>query len=86
MVMQRDDLSLRLQEFKVHTGSSLIGKTLKEADIRKNTSGTLIMAIKTQIGALLVPAPPNYSIEENDLLIGLGTDVALQKLETMTGK
>jgi voltage-gated potassium channel len=86
MVMQRDDLSLRLQEFRIKPGSNLIGKTLKESDIRKNTNGTLVMAIRTQIGALLVPAPPNYSIEENDLLIGLGTDEALGKMETLTGR
>ncbi|MCF7810463.1 TrkA C-terminal domain-containing protein [bacterium] len=77
-------LSFRLQEFRIKPGSSLIGKTLKEADIRKNTNGTLVMAIRTRVGALLVPAPPNYSIEEEDLLIGLGNDAALGKLVVLT--
>jgi len=84
LVMQDDDLSLRFQEFKISADCSLVNKTLKETDIRKTSGGALIMAIRCHEGGLLVPPPPDYSIEQGDVLVALGTNEALENMCKLT--
>ncbi|MDP8241112.1 MAG: NAD-binding protein [Candidatus Hatepunaea meridiana] len=86
LVMQSDDLSLRLQEFKVSDTCCLNSKTLSESDIRKETGGALIMAIKRHTGEMIVAPESDYSIEAGDLLIALGTDVALENVCKLTNQ
>lgn len=84
LVMKNDDLSLRLQEFKISVDCSLTGRTLGEADIRNVSGGALIMAIRRREGELLVPPSADYSIEQGDVLITLGTNAALENMCKLT--
>ncbi len=84
LVMRSDDLSLSLQEFEVSADSCLVGQSLKKSDIRKSSGGALVMAIKCSDGKTVVAPPPDQTIEAGNILITLGTDIALENVRKLT--
>ncbi len=80
LAMKRDDLSLKLEEIKVKSASTVTGKTLKESDIRKTSGGALVMSVLQPNGKHIVAPPADYVLQEGDTLIALGTDETLQNL------
>ena len=84
LVMRSDDLSLSLQEFEVSAESCLVGQSLKESDIRKSSGGALVMAIKGSDGKTVVAPLPDQIIETGNILITLGTDIALENVRKLT--
>jgi voltage-gated potassium channel len=85
LVTHGDDLALQLQEIQVAKKCPLIGKTLGESDLRKESGGSLVMAIKQPGGELIVAPPPGYQLAAGDLLIVLGTDQSLAVVCRMLG-
>ncbi|HGY56139.1 MAG TPA: potassium channel protein [Caldithrix abyssi] len=81
-VMMRggEDLSFRMEEVDVPAGSSLVGKTLKEARIPQRT-GLIVIAIKKGKDSRWMFNPSsNQLLEENDRLIVLGDSEKVDKL------
>ncbi len=81
-VMMRggEDLSLRMEEIDIPRGSSLIGKTLQEAQIPQR-SGLIIIAIKKGKDSHWLFNPSSTQLlEENDRLIVLGDSEKMDKL------
>ena len=78
---------MRLEEFHVDAGSSLVGKQLKETDIGQQT-GAIVVGIQGPDGKHRVdPAASaglsGVTIHQGDVLIALGADGQLSRLKAM---
>jgi voltage-gated potassium channel len=75
-----ENLELQLEEILVAPGSSLVGKTLVSSGIRRDW-GVMIIGIKKVSGKMHFNPASTTPIEANDILITLGEQPAIQKLE-----
>ena len=80
MVMEQEELSLKLEEVVIESGAGLVGKHLSESNIREASGGALVMSIFQPDGKHLVAPPPDYLLQAEDILIVLGTDDSLRKV------
>jgi len=71
---------LRLEEMLVETTSSLVGKSLKEAELGKNL-GIIVVAIKGSSGQMVFKPSSDTEITGGDTLIALGEPGDLERLE-----
>jgi len=69
----RASLELRMEEMTVCRGSSIIGKTLEESEIRQKY-GLIIVAVKKESGRMIFNPLATYVIEQGDKLIAMGED------------
>lgn len=86
-VISRDDeLELRLEEFYVEPGSAFAGKILRELEIPQRT-GLIVLGIKkhTPEGDRFIYNPQSTTrIDADDVLIILGDETRLKKLEALS--
>jgi voltage-gated potassium channel len=82
VVMHERSLEFRMQEFEVTEDSPLVGQTLREANLRKRT-GVLILAVRRVDGTFTTNPDPGEVIEHKQVLIAVGTDTDLQRLEEL---
>jgi len=80
MTVRGEMPGLRMEGIQVMPGSSLAGKTLAEADIRKKL-GLNIIAVKQLNGEIVTNPAASTKIELEDILITVGTGDAISKLE-----
>jgi len=80
LVMEQEELSLKLEEVVIESGGKLEGKYLSESNIREASGGALVMSIFQPSGKHLVAPPPDYLLQAEDVLIVLGTDESLRKV------
>lgn len=85
LAMHGDDLSLRLQEVEIHSGSTLADKALKDSNIRQESGGALIMAVKKPDGRQIIAPQSEHKLQSGDRLILLGTEQQLEKATVMAG-
>jgi voltage-gated potassium channel len=85
VVMHERSLEFRMQEYDVSEASDLAGKTLREANLRKQT-GVLILAVRRPDGTFTTNPDPGMVIEPRQVLIAVGTDDDLQRLEELAGR
>ncbi len=85
VVMHERSLEFRMQEYDVSEASDLSGKTLREANLRKQT-GVLILAVRRPDGTFTTNPDPGMKIEPRQVLIAVGTDDDLQRLEELAGR
>jgi voltage-gated potassium channel len=83
VVMHERSLEFRMQEFEITDGSPLVGKTLREANLRKIT-GVLVLAVRLTDGSFTTNPDPGMTIENKQVLIAVGTDDDLQSLVELT--
>ena len=76
------DLEIQLEELAVAEASRVLGKTLFEAAIRKETGAT-ILAIKKQTGQIITNPPVSSVVEHGDRLIMVGTPDQIEKANEM---
>lgn len=81
VAMHSPKYDLRLEQILLHVGSGLIGKTLKEANI-KQTAGAMVLAVN-QDGKLITNPPPDLVFQSGDDLIVLGADEELKKVRQL---
>jgi voltage-gated potassium channel len=81
VVMHDENLEFRLEEVKVGEGSPLVGRTLREANIREET-GALVLALRAGEGRFTTNPHPEMRIGEGHILIAIGTGEQLTALET----
>jgi len=80
MTRTEKDVTLRLEEVKIPQNSPLVGKSISEAEIRRQT-GTLVVAIKDEeTGKIHYTPPPSSIIKKNDILLVLGEEKGINKL------
>ena len=75
-------LELWLEELTIEPGSSLVGKTVGEADIRRRTGVTLAAVLRHQTQQMLTPEAATH-LEEGDKLIVLGSRTQLAAMEAL---
>jgi voltage-gated potassium channel len=82
MVTHGGQVEFSLNEVAVSERSSLVGKTLEEADIR-GTSGAMILAIRKANGSFDLQPRASSTIDKGDILVVLGTQEQFQSLDKM---
>jgi voltage-gated potassium channel len=70
----------RLEEIEVRQTASNAGRTLKELRVRDET-GAMIVAIRKRDGTFDTTPDPDATIEVGDILIGVGTEEEIRRLE-----
>lgn len=86
LVTHRQYLPLRLEEIAIAQGSPLSGRSLAETEIR-GRFGVIVVAIKKGTGEMQFNPSPGETIVPGDVLIAMGEEQDLEKLErTCTGK
>ena len=82
VVMHERSLEFRMQEFDVPADSALAGITLRDADLRK-TTGVLILAMRRVDGSFTTNPDPDTVIEPHEVLIAVGTDDDIARLDDL---
>ena len=83
--MVRDkDKNLRLEEIAVPSGSSFVGKPLKDTPIRRETRA-LVVAVRGSDHAFTYNPDPDYVIGEGTTLIVLAETDSMVKLRALVG-
>ncbi|PZM82637.1 MAG: potassium channel protein [Candidatus Melainabacteria bacterium] len=83
VVMHAPEYDLRIDQVNLSEASVLVGKTLKDANI-KQQSGAMILAVN-QSGKLITNPLPDQLFSSGDILIALGTEEELKKLAALAG-
>jgi voltage-gated potassium channel len=84
-IMLRGEKALRIEEAPIRPGSSLIGKTLEQAELRRQT-GSVVVAIQQSDGKTYEYNPhPDRKFAEGDTLIALGSPDEIGKLRKLGG-
>ena len=74
------DVTLRLEEMMIPPRSTLTGKSISEAEIRRQT-GTLVVAIKgKEADKVIYNPPPSSILKEKDIILVLGGEEGINKL------
>jgi len=82
VVMHERSLEFRMQEFEVSERSTLAGVTLRDADLRKQ-AGVLILALRRVDGSFTTNPDPDLVIEPHQVLIAVGTDDDIARLDEL---
>ena len=82
VVMHERSLEFRMQEYDVPEGSALAGKTLREADLRKQ-AGVLVLALRRVDGSFTTNPDPDIVIEPHQILIAVGADDDFERLDKL---
>jgi voltage-gated potassium channel len=80
LVTHRQHLPLRLEEISVTDRSGLSGHSLAETEIRARFR-VIVVAIKKSTGEMLFNPDPGQTIVSGDVLIAMGEEEDLEKLE-----
>lgn len=83
VVMHSPGYDLRMEQIVVSETSRIVGKTLKDANI-KQLAGAMILAVN-QGGKLITNPSPELLFAQGDELIALGTEQELVKLQEIAG-
>jgi voltage-gated potassium channel len=81
VAMHSPSYDLRLEQVLIASDSTLIGLTLKDANL-KQKSGVMVLAVN-QGGKLVTNPPPEYTFQSGDELIVLGADEELKKVRQL---
>lgn len=76
------ELEIRVEQFKLTPGSPVIGKSIRELQIRQRT-GAIVLAVRKPGGTFDTNPDPDTTLEENDILIAVGTLSEIQSLEQL---
>jgi voltage-gated potassium channel len=84
------DIPMRLEEVRLFKESPIVGHSLRDAGIGKCT-GALILAIhgpggRTRVNPTSTTSIASVEIKEDDILIALGSDEQIEKLQTFVEK
>jgi len=79
VVMHDGSLEFRLGEVLLQEGSALVGRTLRDTQLRDHT-GALILAVRGDSGQFLTNPSPDVVLEAGELLIAIGTEGQLKAL------
>ena len=82
VVMHERSLEYRMQEMCLPAGSTLAGRTLREANLREET-GALVLALRTPDGQFVTNPKGDSLLEPNHVIIAIGTNDDLARLERL---
>jgi voltage-gated potassium channel len=75
-------LDVGLEQVRVVSGSELVGKSLKQVQLRRDL-GVIVLAIRKANGKMLFNPPADAPLEAGDFLIAMGEHEDLRKLEAL---
>jgi voltage-gated potassium channel len=76
------ELYIQMEGFKIREGSRLVGKTLKDAPIRKDI-GLIVVAVRDHQGKMIFNPGAGFSISVDDVLVCIGDAESLQSMKVM---
>ncbi|TQC47986.1 potassium channel protein [Rhodococcus sp. WS4] len=85
VVMHDETLDYRIEEVEVPASSQLVGRTLSDAALR-DTSGALLVAIRSPSGKFIANPSGRTQIEPGAILIVLGNDGQLGAVRASVGR
>jgi len=87
VMTQSSEIELKLEQVVLYKKSLLINKKLNQSNIKSETNGAMVIGIKKSGVEEMVVNPPGETIlKEGDILVALGNDSQLAKLEEISGK
>lgn len=75
-------VEFQVEEFIVADGSPIVGKTLRELDLRR-VSGAMVLAVGESPGKLSLNPDPDHIFSAGELVVGVGTTPQLQNLRDL---
>ena len=84
LATRTEHFDLQIEETSLAGGSTLVGRTLKDSQLREQL-GVMIVAIKKASGRMLYNPPGGERLEANDILVALGQRQQLDELDRMAG-
>jgi len=85
VVMHDRDIEFRLEEVTVAPESSIVGATLREAQIRDRT-GALVLALRDEHGRFSTNPSPDARLSGGQILIAIGTPAELLALTALADR
>ena len=85
IVTAHDNIELGLKETKVSEKSHVVGKTLKDIQLKTNT-GAMVLSIKKKDGTFDLSPSADSKIDSDDILVALGTESQLESLDKFIQK
>ncbi len=76
------ELELRVEQFQLSSGSPVIGKSIRELEIRHMT-GASVLAVRKPGKTFDTNPSPDMTLDEKDVLITAGTPAEIQSLERL---
>jgi len=76
------DFIIQMEGFKIREDSCLVGKTLKDAPIRKDI-GLIVVAIRDRTGKMIFNPGADMTISIDDVLVCIGDTEALRSMKTL---
>jgi voltage-gated potassium channel len=82
LATRRGHLELQIEETRLAAGCQLLGKSLRESQLR-TALGVVVVAIRKPDGRMQVNPPPETRFAADDVLVSLGNREALDRLEAL---
>lgn len=79
LVVRGRTVEFRVAEYSVPEGAELVGKSLRELDLR-NQVGALVLAVSTPEGKVSLNPDPDLRFEPGSIVVGFGTQSQLDRL------
>ena len=83
LAMHTDELNMMIEEIPLGKSSCLVGATIADSGLRKQT-GVNVIAIRKASGKMVANPSSGTSLEEGDILIVLGVPEQLNQAEALT--
>ncbi|UCE07280.1 MAG: potassium channel protein [bacterium] len=83
VMIQSEELELKIEEVKLIKGSLLENKQLRESNIKSETDGAMVIGINKKGERIVVNPPGNTLLEDEDILYVLGNDSQIEKLKQL---
>lgn len=80
VMTESDELELKLEEVILSEKSLLVNKQLNQSNIKQETEGAMVMAIKKKGKKMIINPPGNMVLESEDILVALGNNAQLVRL------
>ncbi len=84
IMVNDQDLALRLEEVNINKKSRFVGKSIRELDIRGST-GTLVIAYQREGQSIQINPSADTTCKTGDVLIVLGNEKQVADLQQITG-
>lgn len=82
LVVKGRTVEFRVAEYAVPEGAALVGKTLREMDVR-NQVGALVLAVSSPDGSVKLNPDPDLEFTAGCVVVGFGTQSQLDRLEEL---
>ena len=84
VVMHERSMEFRMQEVELNDDSPLTGRSLRDANLRRETK-VLVLAVRHPDGTFLANPDPDTVLSSKDVIIAVGTDDDLRRLVAYCG-